>query len=61
MVRATIKKTLELLPPTTFFQIHRSYIIALPKVDKIEDNHVFIGKTKIPIGTTYRDEFLEFV
>jgi len=59
MVRSTIKKTLGLLPQERFLQLHRSYIVALPWIDKIEDNQVFIGDKRIPIGATYRVDFLQ--
>ena len=58
MVRSTIKKTLAVLPVDNFIQLHRSYIVALSWIDKIEDNHVFIGEKQIPIGATYRTDFL---
>lgn len=61
MVRSTIKKTLNLLSSNTFIQIHRSYIVALPWIDKIEDNHVFIGEKKMPVGATYRTAFLKLI
>ena len=35
VVRSTIKETLSLLPPQIFVQVHRSYIIALNKLEKI--------------------------
>jgi len=59
MVRSTIKKTLVLLPKDRFIQLHRSYVVALPWIDKIEDNHVVIGAKRIPIGATYRIDFLQ--
>jgi len=59
MVRSTIKKTVDLLPKERFIQLHRSYIVALPWIDKIEDNHVFIGDKRLPIGATYRVDFLQ--
>jgi two-component system, LytTR family, response regulator len=49
----------ELLPPTGFCRIHKSYIIALDKIDKIDRNHVIIQKERIPIGETYRKAFFE--
>lgn len=61
MVRSTIKKTLALLPTDNFIQIHRSYIVGLPWIDKIEDNHVFVGDNRIAIGATYRDYFLQVI
>jgi len=59
MVRSTIKKTIDLLPKERFIQLHRSYIVALPWIDKIEDNQVFIGDKRLPIGATYRVGFLQ--
>jgi len=57
MVRATIKETLSRLPSTDFFQIQRSYIIAINKIDRIKDNHVHIGNVKISIGPNYKEQF----
>lgn len=58
MVRATIRKTLSFLPSTNFFQIQRSYIVAISKIDRIKDNHVHIAKAKISIGPNYREPLL---
>lgn len=59
MVRASIKQTMEILSSSLFVQIHRSFIISLNWIDKIEDNHVFISDREIPIGLTYKSEFLK--
>ena len=61
LARSTIKKTLHLLPKNNFIQIHRSYLIALNWIDKIEDNHVFLANKKIAIGATYKTHFLEII
>jgi two-component system, LytTR family, response regulator len=42
-----------------FMRVHKSYIVALNKIDTIERNRIFIGKHVIPIGDTYRDVFLK--
>ena len=59
MVRSTIKKSLASLPKDRFIQVHRSYIVALSWIDKIEDNQVFINDIRIPIGATYKNDFLQ--
>lgn len=61
MVRSTIKETISLLPTSAFVQIHRSYIVALKAIVKIEDNHVHIGDKKIAIGASYRNDFYEVI
>lgn len=61
LVRSTIKETLQLLPPSRFVQIHRSYIVALQWIEKIEDNHVYVAQRRISIGATYRENFLRVI
>jgi two-component system, LytTR family, response regulator len=42
-----------------FMRVHKSYIVALNKIDTVERNRIFIGNYPIPIGDTYRDVFLK--
>lgn len=51
----TMKNLEEKLPTERFIRVHKSYIIALSKVEYLEGNSVKIGDEFIPIGTTYRD------
>ncbi|MCD6201720.1 MAG: response regulator transcription factor [Bacteroidales bacterium] len=61
MTLLSFKKIEEVLPPTGFIRIHKSYLVALNKIDCIEHNHVIIGNEKLPIGDTYRKEFLKII
>ncbi len=47
------------LNPQQFMRVHKSYIVALNKIDTIERNRIFIGEHVIPVGDTYRDIFLK--
>lgn len=47
----------ELLPETKFTRVHRSYMVALGKIDHIEKNRIRIGDQHIPISETYADSF----
>ena len=47
------------LPAGAFFRVHRSYLIALDKIDSIERNRILIGGQHIPIGETYRKSFFK--
>jgi two-component system LytT family response regulator len=49
------------LPPELFSRVHKSYIIALNKIDSIEKNRIFIGNHVIPIGETYREIFFKTI
>ncbi|QTE24502.1 response regulator transcription factor [Polaribacter cellanae] len=55
----TFKKVLNLLPKTTFFQVHKSFAINFKKVNTIEGNKILIDTEKIPIGLKYKSEFLK--
>lgn len=46
--------------PSAFFQrIHRSYIISLQALEFIEGNQVKIGKVKLPISQSFRNDLLQ--
>jgi DNA-binding LytR/AlgR family response regulator len=44
------------LPEKNFMRIHKSYIVALDKIDETEKDFVIIRKEKLPIGITYKRE-----
>ena len=56
--RMTFQQLMKKLPEDIFIRIHNSYVINLCHIDKIEDNHVFINKTQIPIGIKFKDELM---
>ena len=52
-----MKRMEETLPGSQFIRVHKSYIIALDKIESIERSRITICGKIIPIGDTYRDEF----
>ncbi|WP_106792702.1 LytTR family DNA-binding domain-containing protein [Aquimarina sp. Aq78] len=42
-----------------FVRTHRSYIVNFEKIDKVSGNLVYIADEKIPVGKTYKEEFLK--
>lgn len=56
-----MKKMEETLPKGQFIRVHKSYIIALDKIDSIERSRISICSKIIPIGDTYRDEFFKHI
>src|SRR5690606_5474545 len=54
----SLKSLEEALPSDRFIRIHKSYMVAIDKVDTLEGNMVHIGKEKLPIGASYREEVL---
>ncbi|HXB41865.1 MAG TPA: LytTR family DNA-binding domain-containing protein [Bacteroidia bacterium] len=59
MVHCTLKSMEEKLPGSKFFRLHRSYLIAIDHIDKIEENAAYIGQHAIPIGEQFRKELLK--
>jgi DNA-binding LytR/AlgR family response regulator len=53
IVRMTMKTMLEMLPPRDFIRIHRSYIIAIGRIDHIRNKTVSIAGRELPIGGNY--------
>jgi DNA-binding LytR/AlgR family response regulator len=47
-----------LLPKSIFLRVHRSFIINKSSITYIEGNIVLIGKKEIPIGSNYKNDFL---
>ncbi|MEO6903967.1 MAG: LytTR family DNA-binding domain-containing protein [Bacteroidia bacterium] len=47
------------LPKEKFYRQHRSYLIALDKIDRIEQETAYIGKIPLPIGEQYKKLLLE--
>ena len=59
MVHATMKKIEERLPAGAFVRVHRSYLVRIDQVERIEGDRLLIGGTQIPVGPTYRETLLE--
>jgi two-component system LytT family response regulator len=55
----TMHQVLQMLPSEQFFRIHKSYIIAVQHITKIERHQVLIGTREIPIGNIYRESFFK--
>lgn len=57
----SMKKMEELLPAQQFVRVHKSYIVNIKHIDSIERNRIFLGKTVIPIGDTYRENLFQIL
>jgi DNA-binding LytR/AlgR family response regulator len=47
------------LPEKNFIRIHKSYIVALDKIDTTEKDFVIIKNEKLPVGITYKRELTD--
>lgn len=51
----------ERLPENKFSRLHKSFIVALDKINSVQAEHVMIGDIAIPIGRVFKNEFLKKV
>ncbi|MCP9749740.1 LytTR family DNA-binding domain-containing protein [Ferruginibacter sp. HRS2-29] len=53
-IHNTLKSVEERLPSDKFLRIHRSFIVALNKIDTLQDGAVVIGRKPLPVADSYR-------
>lgn len=61
VARLALQRLEEELPAAKFIRIHRTYIVNIDAVQKIEGNLLHIGKEVLPISKGKREEFMQFV
>ncbi len=61
VARLAMQRLEEELPSAKFIRIHRSYIVNIDAVQKIEGNLLHIGKEMLPVSKGKREEFMQFV
>ncbi|WP_035561872.1 LytR/AlgR family response regulator transcription factor [Hymenobacter sp. IS2118] len=57
----SLKAMEEKLPARRFMRIHRSFIVALDKIEAVRRLTVQIGAVTIPVGDQYKEPFLQFL
>ena len=53
-IHTTLRNVEEKLPPGKFQRVHRSYIVALNKVERIEEGVIVINNKPVPVADLYR-------
>lgn len=53
----TLKYFEENLPNNQFIKIHKSFIVAFNKIEKTDNNEVWILQKNLPLGDTYKNDF----
>ncbi|MEJ5054538.1 LytR/AlgR family response regulator transcription factor [Sphingobacterium sp. MYb382] len=58
LTRITLAELLKKLPPDQFLRVHKSFIIAKHKIDRIEKHQILVEGTKIPLSKLYKEQLL---
>ena len=56
---STMKSVEDRLPADRFCRVHRSYIVALDKIESVEHNRIRIGDELIPVAPAYQEVFMK--
>jgi DNA-binding LytR/AlgR family response regulator len=55
-IHTTLKSVEERLPASRFLRVHRSYLVAINKIDSIEGGALIINRKPLPVADAYRSE-----
>lgn len=58
LISSTLKKVSEKLPSNLFKRTHRSYLVNISKVNKVESGIISIDEHRIPISKGFHNEFM---
>lgn len=58
MVLQSFKNLEESLPQNQFIRVHKSYLVAISKIESVERNRIKIGEELIPVSETYKDALM---
>ncbi len=61
MTLSSLRSIEEKLPSSKFLRIHRSFIVAVDKIDAITKSSVHIGDATITVGEQYKDVFRDLM
>ena len=51
----TLKQINDYLPENSFVKVHKSFIVAIEKIDKIDHDEILLGKLTIPVGVNFKE------
>lgn len=61
MTLQSFKKAEETFPSENFCRVHKSYIVAIDKIESIERNRIKIGNMLIPVSDSYKKDFFAMI
>lgn len=57
MTLQNFKTLASILPDNNFIRVHKSFMVAINKIDSVSRNRISIGETIIPISDSYKNSF----
>jgi DNA-binding LytR/AlgR family response regulator len=57
----SFRRVEEVLPPERFARVHKSFLVALSRIEHLERGKVQVAGRLLPVGDTYRESFAELI
>lgn len=61
VIRENMSDVFDIVPKSEFIRVHKSYVISIKHLETIEAHQVTVGKVKVPLGPSYRENFLKAI
>ncbi len=61
LIKSTLINLEEKLPKELFLRVHKSYIVSLANIEKIENNCIVFSEKRFPIGDNYKAAFFKII
>lgn len=56
VIKGSVKAMHAIFPPERFLRVHKSFIVAVSRITRIERNRLVLKQAQVPIGRSYREE-----
>lgn len=57
MVLLSFARLEEMLASDNFIRVHKSWMVSIRKINRVEKNRIYIADKIIPLSDTYKDDF----
>jgi DNA-binding LytR/AlgR family response regulator len=59
--RSTFNEAINLLPSEKFVRVHRSFLVAVTKIDKVERQQLTVNKIVLPVSEAYYQNLMDIL
>lgn len=61
MALVNLKNMEEQLPQKLFIRVHRSFLVNISKIERVDENTIIIARFSVPLGNVYKEKIYKMV
>jgi len=61
ITQTNLKNLEDYFDKSAFIRVHKSYMVAIRQIEKIEGNEIFLNSFRIPLSRNYREDVLKLI